>query len=69
MPTYEVLVMRLGQLVNVVQMTAKDALTAIDLVEAQYGDPPDVHSNGKSLIVTSWHGYEFQARRLDFVLS
>ncbi|MBN1221017.1 MAG: hypothetical protein JXM69_19000 [Anaerolineae bacterium] len=53
---------------------AADALTAINLIEARYGPPPEVtyktihHENGVKehvLVVMDWHGYCFLARHVD----
>jgi hypothetical protein len=72
MTRYRVEVFANGQLITTHQVEAPDALSAINLVEERYGEPPQVaykiihHEDGtkeRVLVVTSWHGYSFLARR------
>jgi len=74
MTRYRVEVFANGQLITTHQVEAPDALSAINLVEKSYGDPPQVayktihHEDGtmeRVLVVTSWHGYSFMARRVN----
>ncbi|NJN96634.1 MAG: hypothetical protein HC875_22240 [Anaerolineales bacterium] len=70
---YRVEVYSRGVFVSHHTIEADDALTAINLVEAQFGQPPKVEEttvyfdDGKKehlLIVSDWHGYSFEARQL-----
>jgi hypothetical protein len=54
---------------------AADALSAINRVETEYGEPPKTvtktiyHENGAIehvLVVMDWHGYCFHARKKEF---
>lgn len=60
-----------GQRVSEHIVDAPNGLAAINLVEANYGEPAQVeyktvyHEDGtkeRLLVVTSWHGYSFLAR-------
>jgi hypothetical protein len=71
MTNYQVQVFFSGQLIAQHIVDAADALSAINLVEANYGEPPEVayktihHEDGtkeRILVVSSWHGYSFLAR-------
>jgi len=53
---------------------AVDALSAINLVEPQYGEPVEVEtvyvenedgSHRQKLVVKNWHGYTFDARMIE----
>jgi hypothetical protein len=68
---YQVEVFVRGEVVSVRTIEALDALAAINLVEADYGEPPEVeyktifHEDGTRehvLVVSGWHGYSFLAR-------
>lgn len=70
---YRVEVYSRGEFISNHTIEAEDALAAINLVEAQYGQPPKVEQttvyfdDGKKehmLIVSDWHGYSFEARQL-----
>jgi hypothetical protein len=61
-----------GELVSEHFIEAADALSAINRIEAQYGEPPRIttktiyHENGSIehvLVVMDWHGYCFHARK------
>ena len=61
-----------GETVSKHFIEAADALTAINRIEAQYGEPPKIttktiyHENGSIehvLVVMDWHGYCFHARK------
>ena len=69
---YRVEVYSRGAFISTHTIEADDALTAINLVEAHYGQPPKVEEStvyfedGKKehmLIVSDWHGYSFEARQ------
>lgn len=62
-----------GEMISERSIEAPDALSAINLVEADYGEPPQVeyktvqHEDGRrelALVVSNWHGYSFMARRI-----
>jgi hypothetical protein len=68
---YRVEVFATGRLIAEHTVEAADALAAINLVEASYGEPPEVeyrtthHEDGTretALVVIGWHGYTFIAR-------
>ncbi len=68
---YRVEVFTNGQLISEHTIEALDALSAINLVEANYGEPPEIkyktiyHEDGSAehvLVVSGWHGYTFVAR-------
>jgi hypothetical protein len=70
---YRVEVFAAGRLIAEHTVEAADALAAINLVEAGYGEPPKVeyktshHEDGTretALVVTGWHGYTFMARSI-----
>ncbi len=70
---YCVEVSRRGEVITEFTVEAPDALAAIDLVEARYGEPPQVeyktvhHENGTKenlLVINEWHGYSFLAREI-----
>ncbi len=70
---YRVDVYNQGELIHQHIVEAVDALSAINLVEVQYGTPPKVEDatvqleNGRKehvLIVADWHGYSFEARQI-----
>ncbi|MBN1994691.1 MAG: hypothetical protein JW953_18470 [Anaerolineae bacterium] len=70
---YQVEVSFSGQKVSEHTIEAPDALSAINLIETQYGEPPEVqyktihHENGVKehvLVVLDWHGYCFLARNI-----
>ena len=69
---YQVEVSFSGQRVSEHLVEAADALSAINLIETEYGEPPEIkyktiyHENGAQeyvLDVSDWHGYSFLARR------
>lgn len=69
---YQVEVSFSGQRVSEHTIEASDAMSAINLIETKYGEPPEVkyktihHENGTTehvLVVSDWHGYSFLARR------
>lgn len=71
---YQIEVFSQGKFIINHTVEASDALTAINLVEARYGQPPKVEDitvyleDGKKehlLVVTDWHGYSFVARRIE----
>jgi len=71
---YQVAVYIRGQLVASHTVEAPDGLYAINLVEGQYGEPPQVqyktvhHEDGSketALVVVGWHGYSFEVRRIE----
>ena len=73
MTSYRVEVFHRGQSIQEYIVDTVDALSAINLVEKNYGEPAEVeyktihHEDGtkeRVLVVTSWHGYSFLARRL-----
>ena len=62
-----------GEIISEHTVEAPDALTAINQVETGYGEPAQVeyktvqHEDGRkelALVVSNWHGYSFEARRL-----
>ncbi len=68
---YQVKVFSNGQLISEHTIEALDALSAINLVEANYGEPPEIKyktiyredgSAEQMLVVSGWHGYTFVAR-------
>ncbi len=68
---YVIEVSRNGETVSEHVVEASDALTAINLIEAEYGEPPTVeyktihHESGVKetvLVVMDWHGFCFHAR-------
>ncbi len=68
---YRVEVFTSGQFVTAHTVSASDALTAINLVETHYGEPPKIeyktiyHEDGSIehvLVISGWHGYSFMAR-------
>ena len=70
---YQIEVYSQGKFIINHNIDAPDALTAINLVEARYGQPPKVEEttvhleDGKKehlLIVSDWHGYSFVARQI-----
>jgi hypothetical protein len=70
---YRVEVRRQGSLIESHVIEALDALTAINQVESQYGEPThfeivsieDEHGRKHHvLMVSDWHGYTFEARAL-----
>jgi len=70
---YRVEVFATGRLVAEHTVEAADALAAINLVEASYGEAPEVeyktthHEDGTretALVVSGWHGYTFMARNI-----
>lgn len=74
MNCYQVDVYIRGQLVASHRVEALDGLLAINLVETNYGEPPQVehktvqHEDGTketALVVTGWHGYSFEVRRIE----
>ncbi len=71
---YRVEVFARGHLIAEHLVDAPDGLTAINQVETNYGEPAEVeyktvyHEDGakeRILIVSSWHGYSFLARRTE----
>jgi len=71
---YRVDVQTNGRLVADYTIEAADALSAINLVEANYGPPPVVEyktifredgSKEHVLVVSGWHGYSFIARQIN----
>ena len=72
--SYQVEVFASGRFVAEHTVEAADALAAIELVEAKYGEPPDLeykttqHEDGTwetALVVVGWHGYTFMARNIN----
>jgi hypothetical protein len=70
---YRIEVFSRGEFIINHTVEASDALTAINLVEARYGEPPKVEEttvyleDGKKehlLVVSAWHGYSFVARQI-----
>lgn len=70
---YRIEVFSRGEYIINHTVEAPDALTAINLVEARYGEPPRVEEttvyleDGKKehlLVVSAWHGYSFVARQI-----
>jgi hypothetical protein len=70
---YRVDVFSQGKFITSHMAEAADALTAINRVEASYGQPPKVEEitvyleDGKKehlLVVSDWHGYSFEARQV-----
>jgi hypothetical protein len=70
---YRVDVKTNGRWVADYTVEAPDALSAIDLVEANYGPPPEIEyktiyredgSKEHVLVVSGWHGYSFMARHI-----
>ena len=70
---YRVEVFVSGSLMAEHTVEAADALAAIDLIEARYGEPPELehkttqHEDGTwetALVVIGWHGYTFMARKV-----
>jgi hypothetical protein len=68
---YRVEVFASGRFVSEHTVEAANALAAINMVEATYGEPPEVeyktihHEDGTketALVVIGWHGYTFLAR-------
>lgn len=68
---YYVQVFVKGEMISERSIEAFDALSAINLVEADYGEPPQVeyktihHEDGRkelALVVSNWHGYSFVVR-------
>jgi hypothetical protein len=62
-----------GVLVAHHTVEAADALSAINRVETEYGEPPKLeektihHDDGRKetiQVVVNWHGYSFLARKL-----
>ena len=71
---YQVEVFASGRFVAEHTVEAADALAAIELVEARYGEPPELeykttqHEDGTwetALVVIGWHGYTFMARKVE----
>ena len=71
---YRVEVFVSGQFISAHTVEAADALSAINLIETEYGEPPQVeyktvhHEDGtkeSALVVMGWHGYSFMARDLN----
>jgi len=70
--TYQILILRLGNSVDIVDgIEAANAIEAINRIEQRYKKVTVQLSSGRNGTVHNfmWTGYEFQARRLDFVLS
>jgi hypothetical protein len=74
MASYQIQVFFSGEFIAEHKIEAASALSAINLVEANYGEPPEVayktiyHEDGtkeRILVVSSWHGYTFLARDID----
>ncbi len=73
MMLYQIEVFSRGEFIINHTVEAPDALTAINLVEARYGEPPRMEEttiyleDGRKehlLLVTAWHGYSFVARQV-----
>lgn len=73
---YRIEVFSRGQMISEHTVEAADALSAINLVETEYGEPPQVgyktiyHEDGTKehiLDVTDWHGYSFVARSVELL--
>jgi hypothetical protein len=73
---YRVEVFSRGEFIMDHTVEAPDALTAINLVEALYGESPKVEEitvfleDGRKehlLMVSAWHGYSFEARQIKSV--
>jgi hypothetical protein len=63
-----------GEFVSEHKIEATDALSAINQIELEYGEPPVIvtktiyHENGSIehvLVVMDWHGYCFHARKIE----
>jgi hypothetical protein len=70
---FRVEVFATGRLIAEHTVEAANALAAINLVEASYGEPPEVeyktthHEDGTretALVVSGWRGYTFMARNI-----
>jgi hypothetical protein len=70
---YQIEVFSRGELITRHTVEAPDALSAINLVEAKYGEPPRVEETvvelegGRKehlLVILDWHGYSFIARQI-----
>jgi len=69
--TYQILISYLGNLIDTVDgIEAANAIEAINRIEQRY-KKLNVQLSGRNGTAHNfmWTGYEFQARRLDFVLS
>ncbi|MFN8456539.1 MAG: hypothetical protein U0401_18025 [Anaerolineae bacterium] len=73
MSRYQIEVFSQGELIRLHTVEAVDALSAINLVELEYGPPPKMEfatvqlESGKKehlLVVSDWHGYSFVARKI-----
>jgi len=71
---YRIEVKSRGSIVAEHLVVATDALTAINLVESEYGEPLDAElvsveteegRRQQMLMVKNWHGYTFDARAVD----
>ena len=71
---YKVVVQQQGRFIADHQLEAPDALTAINRVEAEYGEAPQVEFSTVELedgtryhlmVVNNWHGYSFHAIPMD----
>ena len=63
---YQVIISHSGSVKDIVQVDATDALTAINMVEANFETFTVTVSIGHGEIISvQWSGYEFMARRLD----
>ncbi|MBI1881656.1 MAG: hypothetical protein HYR94_26050 [Chloroflexi bacterium] len=70
---YQIEIFSQGEFITRQTVEAPDALTAINRVEASYGQPPKMEEitvhleDGKKehlLVVSDWHGYSFVARQI-----
>lgn len=70
---YQIEVFSRGELIHLHTVEAVDALTAINLIEPEYGPPPRIEfatvqlESGKKehlMVVSDWHGYSFLARKI-----
>ncbi|MFN8457364.1 MAG: hypothetical protein U0401_22355 [Anaerolineae bacterium] len=73
MNRYQIEVFSQGELIQLHTIEASDALTAINLIELEYGPSPKIEiatvqlESGKKehlLVVADWHGYSFMARKI-----
>ena len=70
MKTYQVIIKRLGEIIDTTYITALNSLKAIEIIERKY-QPKTVQLSSKNGQVEnySWTGYEFECREMKMVLS